>query len=554
MADLPNRLKYEAELAREVADILARNRAEIESLQAAPQTERTLRERLLGFLALIFTLGAGTAAGELGIALVSDGAAKAWADSYSTWLANRITSGVRNRLSKARTKDLTGEAGLVAKELDKVLKPNTWDNLAATEITRANTAGGEFTATIYNIGRLPPTNAPGEGPLVGTPVPGSHAVTPPELPPLTPPSIPEPALAIWHTSRDQRVCPICRPLHGRPREEWQTVAPLGPPAHVSCRCFVDYQLEATESVHESTDGEKGVWRTIRGAKVFIKDGKITKGPKALIDKTPDEAESDEKPKRKRKPAAAKADKVKGDSKEKPEPKEDKPKGKVKQTDTKEFKDWFGDSKVVDENGKPLVVYHGSGTTIDEFKYDFTDQGNDQLGSGFYFTTSDTEANGYTTATLAGREKKLGGTDKPSVVSAYLAIENPLDADATGAITKSQISRLINKSPIVDDRLLDFGDIDYEGRASVMATAIAAYESDDDTRKLETLFKVANDFYPNRVQEFNAAVRDVLGYDGVVKDFGERTHWVAFFPNQIKSATGNRGTFSRKSNRIDEQQR
>ncbi len=29
------------------------------------------------------------------------------------------------------------------------------------------------------------------------------------------------------------------------------------------------------------------------------------------------------------------------------------------TDTPEFKKWFGDSKVVDKNGKPLVVYHGS---------------------------------------------------------------------------------------------------------------------------------------------------------------------------------------------------
>ncbi len=28
-------------------------------------------------------------------------------------------------------------------------------------------------------------------------------------------------------------------------------------------------------------------------------------------------------------------------------------------DTPEFRKWFGDSKVVDESGKPLVVYHGA---------------------------------------------------------------------------------------------------------------------------------------------------------------------------------------------------
>jgi len=32
-----------------------------------------------------------------------------------------------------------------------------------------------------------------------------------------------------------------------------------------------------------------------------------------------------------------------------------------------FKQWFGDSKVVDENGEPLVVYHGTNNTFSEFK-------------------------------------------------------------------------------------------------------------------------------------------------------------------------------------------
>lgn len=34
-----------------------------------------------------------------------------------------------------------------------------------------------------------------------------------------------------------------------------------------------------------------------------------------------------------------------------------------------FKEWFGDSKVVDENGEPLVVYHGTGADFNEFKLD-----------------------------------------------------------------------------------------------------------------------------------------------------------------------------------------
>ena len=46
-----------------------------------------------------------------------------------------------------------------------------------------------------------------------------------------------------------------------------------------------------------------------------------------------------------------------------------------QVRTKAFKEWFGDwendpknaSKVVDENGEPLVVYHGTNAEFNEFR-------------------------------------------------------------------------------------------------------------------------------------------------------------------------------------------
>ena len=42
--------------------------------------------------------------------------------------------------------------------------------------------------------------------------------------------------------------------------------------------------------------------------------------------------------------------------------------KEKGTDSKYFKKWFGDSKVVDESGKPLVVYHGSRSNFEVFEH------------------------------------------------------------------------------------------------------------------------------------------------------------------------------------------
>lgn len=42
----------------------------------------------------------------------------------------------------------------------------------------------------------------------------------------------------WYTLRDERVCPICGPLHGQAEDVWMAQFPMGPPAHPNCRCAV----------------------------------------------------------------------------------------------------------------------------------------------------------------------------------------------------------------------------------------------------------------------------------------------------------------------------
>lgn len=55
-----------------------------------------------------------------------------------------------------------------------------------------------------------------------------------------------------------------------------------------------------------------------------------------------------------------------------------------------FKAWFKDSKVVDANGRPLVVYHGTVTDFDAFKFGKANPESD-LGAGFYFTNDTNDA-------------------------------------------------------------------------------------------------------------------------------------------------------------------
>ena len=100
--------------------------------------------------------------------------------------------------------------------------------------------------------------------------------------------------------------------------------------------------------------------------------------------------------------------------------------------TPEFKVWFGDwenspetaSKVVDENGEPLICYHGTwnyGFTIfDKKKQARTDSGD--YGKGFYFTPSKQYAMSYTTTKDLLNQGYGGNFDK--VYSVFLDIKNP----------------------------------------------------------------------------------------------------------------------------------
>lgn len=86
----------------------------------------------------------------------------------------------------------------------------------------------------------------------------------------------------------------------------------------------------------------------------------------------------------------------------------------KGTDSKYFKKWFGDSKVVDESGKPLVVYHG--TESDEAFSIFETNSPDGTPA-IYFSNNKKVANSYS-------------VNLP-IFEVYLKMENPLEIDAQG---------------------------------------------------------------------------------------------------------------------------
>jgi len=184
------------------------------------------------------------------------------------------------------------------------------------------------------------------------------------------------------------------------------------------------------------------------------------------------------------------------------------------------------------HAKVITAYHGSGCAIEQFDYTFTGQGNDQNGSGFYFTTDLTEAIGYCTAEIEGKAK-LGGLNSPTVHVSQLTFKGLINNTENVVITKIQAQRILMHSPILDN-VLENWDASNIGQQAALEEAAVNYTHDKNQGPvIHTLFALSNDFFPNHIKQFNTAVYEVLGIDGVEQDNGESIHYLAFFPEQIK---------------------
>ena len=171
-----------------------------------------------------------------------------------------------------------------------------------------------------------------------------------------------------------------------------------------------------------------------------------------------------------------------------------------------FWNWFGDSKVVDEQGRPLVVYHGTNAEFDTFDpKKFNTSGGNLYGAGFYFTSNLESAEDYGSA----------------VMSLYLKINNPFVVSNGDTISKALSREGITKQEIIDK----------------YGYAIEYGEE-----------------YPNSPSDIGYQKQiSSMGYDGVVVKSKFQPEYIAFEPTQIKSVD-NRGTFSADTGNIYQQGR
>lgn len=193
------------------------------------------------------------------------------------------------------------------------------------------------------------------------------------------------------------------------------------------------------------------------------------------------------------------------------------------------------SKVVDENGEPMVVYHGSTAMFNEFRSKFIGHSTGTAdGRGFYFTTDKSYAEGF---------KSKDGR----VIEAFLNIRDTLDykKKTIGKSALKKIIKEIDRAEFEADGehyfISNFGDYYDKGIDKVINEATESnYDfCDTDVEIFNVLVTSGADF------DLTAkAIKDVTGKDGeIVPKDNNTTHFIIFNSNQIKSATDNIGTYS-----------
>jgi hypothetical protein len=206
------------------------------------------------------------------------------------------------------------------------------------------------------------------------------------------------------------------------------------------------------------------------------------------------------------------------------------------TQTPQFRAWFGDSEVVDEQGKPLVVYHGTKCNFDEFNHE---------GRGTIHFTSDPAFAGMYSGAMGwseGKQKPIMQKGKKkslpigaNIMPCYLKCENLFDFRQSWAAYTAE-------------EYFNSGEMDQWDFKRACADYYEVLE-EELTRKQKASYDAA--CFSRQIQQgswlclelgsFIGFIRQ-QGFDGIVMMECGAINYAVFDPKQVKSAIGNQGGF------------
>ena len=228
--------------------------------------------------------------------------------------------------------------------------------------------------------------------------------------------------------------------------------------------------------------------------------------------------------------------------------------------TKAFKKWFGDwendkknaSKVLDANGEPLVVYHGTSVKFDRFEPKRSGNVGHDFGELIFFTDDHRVASGYSINMKKNKEimdaidnrDKLWNEVSKAVIDHgvnssefKLAHKKWKDADD---IRSKHYDAIINYELITDGSNVIAGFLNIKNPYIVDGNGL-------NWRKVHT---DAFEHYHDH-NKYDGVIVTNVNDSATTKSSHESTIYAFPKANQVKSAIGNKGTFDKDSDNLHE---
>ena len=232
-----------------------------------------------------------------------------------------------------------------------------------------------------------------------------------------------------------------------------------------------------------------------------------------------------------------------------------------QVQTPQFQQWFGESKVKDETGVPKVMYH---STYSDFGVPKVNYGADEYKQwGFHVgTTEAAESRLGLKEYEAKANREPVGDAAANIMPVFVKSDNPLrlDENRTGRWGVEDVMRAVMEKadkgeiPGVSQDAIDNYFNDQFDIGSEIGVSPAPGDPDYDPDAQERFWNDAEGWQPGEKSEYLKAFLQQLGYDSIVYDNkfeGGGDSYILFNPAQVKSVTGNQGTYSPESDNISE---
>lgn len=183
------------------------------------------------------------------------------------------------------------------------------------------------------------------------------------------------------------------------------------------------------------------------------------------------------------------------------------------------------SKVVNTDGTPKVVYHGTNADFWTFSLANRGKNGEKLGVGYYFVDNKSSAERY----------------GDRIVEAYLDIKKPASAEVMEISRKDW------------EKFLDFAIehrdeyIEGEWKGNDINKEYELTDFDYGSNDAELIKGFLNGIAAGNkdvTEAYLEMLKDSTGYDGIAYNTDNTDYYVAFTPEQIKSATDNIGTFDK----------